>query len=277
MGCCGGFGGSGGGGGGTGNLNGTLTAGVVPVADAPHNLVDSPLLMDGVAPFVRAVMNGAIRVESDVSIDNQLVRAGGAGMVLNWLKSRGTLAALTSVAPGDILGTIGFAGYDGASYSGGVSLVVSVDGSVGTGVIPGRVELNVDDAAGNPATVWTADSNKQFSVPYKLVIGKVTRNTIASLTVSVGVVAIDANDSDWFDLDLSAPATLAAPTNPEPGARLFIRVRNTGSTTLAYNAVYRFSGNVAPVVTVGKTSYLGFVYNEVDNKWDEVGEKLNFG
>lgn len=68
----------------------------------------------------------------------------------------------------------------------------------------------------------------------------------------------DAATIDW-DLDaeqsakvtLAGNRTLAAPTNMKAGATYILRILQdaTGSRTLAYNAVFKFAGGTAPVLT----------------------------
>jgi hypothetical protein len=70
---------------------------------------------------------------------------------------------------------------------------------------------------------------------------------------------------------LAANATFAAPSGtPANGNRLVVRVKDNGTArTLAYNAIYRAIGVTLPTTTViGKTIYLGMVYNSTDSKWD---------
>lgn len=71
---------------------------------------------------------------------------------------------------------------------------------------------------------------------------------------------------------LAAGATFAAPSgSPVDGNYLTIRVLDNGTArSLAFNAIYRFSSDLAaPTTTViSKTLYMGFRYNGAASKWD---------
>lgn len=94
-------------------------------------------------------------------------------------------------------------------------------------------------------------------------------------------IAIDASLGNLFTVTLGDNRTLGAPTNAKPGQMIVIRVKQdgTGSRTLAYNAIYRFSTDIpSPTLTTtaSKTDYLGFIYNEADTKWDCIGKVFGF-
>lgn len=79
---------------------------------------------------------------------------------------------------------------------------------------------------------------------------------------------------------LAAGATFAAPTGtPTHGQQLVIRVKDNGTArSLGWNAAYRASTDLAlPTTTIlGKTIYLGFMYNATDAKWDLLAKLDNF-
>lgn len=85
----------------------------------------------------------------------------------------------------------------------------------------------------------------------------------------------DGNASDLFTVTaLAAGAVFAAPTGtPVNGQALIIRIKDNGTArTLGWNAIYRAVGITLPTTTVlGKTLYLGMIYNSADAKWDVIG------
>jgi hypothetical protein len=86
-------------------------------------------------------------------------------------------------------------------------------------------------------------------------------------------IATDASLGKTFTVTLGGNRTLGAPTNPTNGQKIIYRIKQdaTGSRTLAYNAIFRFSADIpSPTLTttVAKTDYLGFIYNATDTKWD---------
>jgi len=82
---------------------------------------------------------------------------------------------------------------------------------------------------------------------------------------------------------LAAGATFGAPTGTlTHGQQLIIRVKDNGTArSLAWNSGvggYRASTDLAlPTTTIlGKTIYLGFMYNATDTKWDLLAKLDNF-
>ena len=71
----------------------------------------------------------------------------------------------------------------------------------------------------------------------------------------------------------AAAAAFAAPTgSPVQGQKLIIRIKDNGTArALTWDAIYRAMGTALPTITVlGKTLYLGFIYNFTDTRWDLV-------
>lgn len=73
---------------------------------------------------------------------------------------------------------------------------------------------------------------------------------------------------------LATNITLAVPsiTGATNGTTLLVRIKDNGTTrTIGYNAIYRAIGVTLPTATTAsKITYLGFVYNSDDNKWDAI-------
>lgn len=68
--------------------------------------------------------------------------------------------------------------------------------------------------------------------------------------------------------------TLANPTGAfSEGKSLMIRIKDNGTAqTIAFGTNYRAIGITLPTTTViGKTLYLGIIYNSTDGKWDVLG------
>ncbi len=93
-------------------------------------------------------------------------------------------------------------------------------------------------------------------------------NTIASSATPTPA----GDTTDIFTVTaLGAAATFAAPTGtPVNGQKLIIRIKDDGTArALTYNAIYREGDVALPTTTIlGKTLYLGFMYNSADTKWD---------
>lgn len=120
----------------------------------------------------------------------------------------------------------------------------------------GAFRLGVTTSGGFLGGIWTGR-----------ILPRVTTITSSSTPTP------DGDASDLFTVTaLAAGATFAAPTGtPINGQRITIRIKDNGTArTLAWNAIYRASTNLAlPTTTVvNKTMYVGFIYNSTDSKWD---------
>ena len=118
--------------------------------------------------------------------------------------------------------------------------------------------------------------------------GLLTLADQAALQAAVGAVAgrvahdeannasltIDADSYDQYALTaMSAATTINAPTGTlADGQRLVIRLKDNGTArALTWNAIFRAIGVTLPTTTVlGKTHYIGCIYNVAATKWDVV-------
>jgi hypothetical protein len=94
-------------------------------------------------------------------------------------------------------------------------------------------------------------------------------------------ITVNADTTDEGTVTLGGNRTIANPTGtPVAGQKLILRLKQdaTGSRTITWGAIYRFSGGSAPTLTstAAKTDYLGFEYNAADSKWDCIADRLNF-
>lgn len=103
--------------------------------------------------------------------------------------------------------------------------------------------------------------------------------TIAAAAPSIQAVASAATVTPTFSDDLvkitaqAAGLILANPTGTAvPGRGLAIRIKDNGTArAITYGSQYRPIGVTLPTTTVvGKTLYLGLIYNSDDTKWDVV-------
>lgn len=120
----------------------------------------------------------------------------------------------------------------------------------------------------------------------------VTRNGVQTLTnkritprentiVSSATPTPAGDSTDIFTITaLAEAATIGAPTGtPTDGQKLLMRIKDDGTArVIGWNAIYRASSDLAlPLTTIlGKTLYLGFMYNADATKWDLVAVLNNF-
>jgi len=80
-------------------------------------------------------------------------------------------------------------------------------------------------------------------------------------------------ENEYYLTALSVNATFASPSGtPVNGNSLLIRIKDNGSSrTLNWHSIYRVVGvNLPTATTLGKTIYVGCIYNSTDSKWDVV-------
>jgi hypothetical protein len=136
-----------------------------------------------------------------------------------------------------------------------------------TGIVKADVGLgnvdNTSDATKNAATATL--TNKRIT------------NRVQS-TASAGTVTPNADADDCVTITAQAAAlTLANPTGtPTSMQPITLRIKDNGTArTIGYGSQYRAIGITLPTTTVvGKTIYLGMMYNAADTKWDVIGYAL---
>jgi hypothetical protein len=90
---------------------------------------------------------------------NVFSATGGHGAVLDFNKSAsGTLGSHGAVASGDTLGFFVFRGSDGAAFQRGAEVLGEVDGSVSSGIVPGRLRFRTANTSGTMTERWRIDS-----------------------------------------------------------------------------------------------------------------------
>jgi hypothetical protein len=112
-------------------------------------------------------------------------------------------------------------------------------------------------------TIWTLDA-AGLSLAAKNAANtftKAQRGAVVALA-DAATIAVDLELANNFSVTLGGNRTLGLPTNIVAGQSGIIAVTQdaTGSRTLAYNAVYKFSNGTAPTLTTtaSRTDYLSY-------------------
>lgn len=145
---------------------------------------------------------------------------------------------------------------------------------------------------GTGVATWLATpslTNLNSAITGDIVVGAAATQTLTNKRITLRIVSTassstptpNGDTTDQYEVTaLAAGATFGAPTGtPTDGQPLTIRIKdNGGAQTLAWNAIYRASSDLAlPTTTViSKTMYLKFIYNSADSKWDFVAYLNNF-
>jgi hypothetical protein len=118
-------------------------------------------------------------------------------------KSRGTaLTDYTAVASGDTLGIVAGEGADGTEFIRAGSIRCVVDGTVSTGVVPGRWDFYTNNASGTGTLALRIDSSQNLT-PYGDVLlqtGKVLKVAGTKVVGAQGSAIADVSTADATDL-----------------------------------------------------------------------------
>lgn len=239
------------------------------------------------APIICGAIDAtSLTVSTDLTVAN-----GGTGASThtsgNWLKGAGT-SAITSFTPGTGVETAATNAVDGAS--GLVTFDTDLNTlktafSTASSSAAAYLDLAEDtDNGSNRVRLSGAQSAADVTVTLPAatdtLVGKATTDTLTNKRITPRVQSVTsaatvtpAGDSDdMVKVTAQAEAvTFAAPTGtPTEGQRLTVRIKDNGTARgITWNVIYRNCGATPPTTTVlSKTTYVGFVFNETDTKWD---------
>lgn len=226
-----------------------LTASEMLITDGSKKIISAPVstypslteltYLKGVTSAVQTQLNGkqGSITGGDTQItffDGANTPAGDSGLVYN--KTTDTLTILGNLE-------LGHATANTLSASGGV---LSIEGLV----IPTVSSTNTITNKRNQPRIVSA----------------------SSYTTDTGT-SLDVSTTDIFVITAQAGALLFNNPSGTPvqGEKLIIRIKDNGTArALTYGSQFRASSDLAlPTTTVlGKTLYMGFIYNSTDTKWD---------
>jgi hypothetical protein len=163
----------------------------------------------------------------------------------------------------------------------GLSLTVNADGTprkaIGTDINTGTEDAEFV----TPKAI--ADSNISFPTKTETLTNKRINSRIVSATsytTDTGT-SLDVSTCDTFIVTAQAGALkLNNPTGtPVQGQKLIVRIQDDGTArALTYDTYFRASSDLAlPTTTVlGKSLYMGFIFDSTDTKWDLLAVLNNF-
>lgn len=131
----------------------TKTATLNEIVLQSSGIISGPQLTVTASNSVFATQTGSATVPFVSVVTSTSTSAVAAGVV--GARSRGSLISPSAVQLNDEMGKFEFSGHDGSDYSLSAGIVGLVDGTVSSTVVPSRMELFVNDAAGTPVTAVT--------------------------------------------------------------------------------------------------------------------------
>ena len=189
----------------------------------------------------------------------------------HYLRSRGTEAAPTVVASGDVLGAISAIGYDATDYEYGAKMSFEVDGTPGDNDMPGRIVFSVvPDGSVTPAEAMRISSTKQVTLAGSLA-GPI--ETDAATTGADQTIGATLMIKRMTNASLASVVGVTAPTS---GATLIILSNVTGSdivikndtTATAANRIITGSGSN---LTWSNGASLWLAYDSTSSRWRIIG------
>lgn len=121
-----------------------------------QGMLSQPVL-GGSYPMALIEGQGAFFGFAGDSISGATINGTGLWMA----QARGTQAAPTTVATSDNLGSLTWAGYDGAAYKGGAMINATIQGTVSSGKVPSELVFSTANTAGTMTNyMWLDDAGK---------------------------------------------------------------------------------------------------------------------
>ena len=130
------------------------------------------------------------------------------------------------------------------------------------------------------------------TAPAGAVVGDTDAQTLTNKEIAPRVVSVassatwspNADTTDVFTITTAQAAAVTTINNPSgtavDGQKMIFRVKCDGTARAlsGWGTQYRFSSDMAAPTTliVNKTTYLGFMFNSLDTKWDNVAKMENF-
>ena len=103
------------------------------------------------------------------------------------------------------------------------------------------------------------------------------QNFNATTLTDAATIAWDASANQVTSVEITASRTMGAPTNQVDGAVyvLMIKQDSTGGFTMSWNAVFKFAGGTAPVVTATASAKDVYVFLSDGTNMMEIGRSQN--
>ena len=185
---------------------------------------------------------------------------------LSFSVSNGAPGVYTTVAASDALGVVQFNGADGTSFVGSSSIRGAAEGTVSTGVVPGRLSFVTANTTGVLTERMRINSYGNTSIgtttsTTKFYVAGSSASDISALTDGATITP-DFTLSNNFSVTLGGNRTMANPTGLTIGQSgiIYITQDATGSRTLAWGTSWDWPNAGVPTLTTTANAVDAVVY-----------------
>jgi hypothetical protein len=156
-----------------------------------------------------SITSGQNADDSFSLFDIKVSKDGDVGSSIVFSKSRGTPAAPTALQDEDEIMGINYFGYDSDNSPAVAAVIqVAVNGTVGSGAVPGSILLATANAAGTPTPALLVDSSQATNFQGAATFANMTTGVRNALTPAAGMVVFNTTEtklqvytgSAWADL-----------------------------------------------------------------------------
>lgn len=188
---------------------------------------------------------------------------GGTNAYYTFNSSAGTFETYTAVTAGDALGIIQFNGADGTSFVGGAQIKSSAEGTISTGIVPGRLQFYTASPAGTLTERVRIDSDGDVGIgttspTAHLEVAGSTTETWTSTSSSISGTTLTVGGTITGTV---AVGDLVLGANIQPYTRITALGTGTGG---AGTYTVSVSQTAAAAATYGTTNYSGTLIRITD-------------
>jgi len=207
----------------TGNLTGNVSTYLISSPDSSSILVDTPInfqtdvLTDGISTFLDEIAATTTSTTQRLLSVTQIHNSASSSSGVNFRRSRGTTSSFSSVTTGDNLGNILFTGFDGSIYSQSALIRTTVDGTITSGRIPGKIGfLTVSDLTGELTEKMYIGSRNDIRINAELQIVTDTYETAPITSFQQSHSTVDVRNVSW----IRTRGTVDSPTVVQNGDKI---------------------------------------------------------
>lgn len=198
----------------------------------------------------------ALQVEGNTGSAAALSITRQTSAAANLFLQRGVTG--TAVVDADAVGQINFNGFDGTNYFNAALIRAVVDGTPGTGAMPGRLSLQT-----TPSGSTTPVERLRITAAGRL---QATGAYDSNIT-AVSALDIDCASSNFFTKTINGASTFTVSNVPSSRAYAFTLELTHTSGAITWFSGVEWPNGTAPTLTTGKTHLFVFVTDDGGTRW----------